>query len=107
MLIEAEDNLEVLGEAGSGRQAAELARRTKPDVLPMNIRMPDGDGLAATREITGLPPPRWSTVPAPARSIEHPPDLLAGLIKREREITALAPLDCPTTTSRAGRCSVR
>jgi DNA-binding NarL/FixJ family response regulator len=55
MLVDAEDDLEVVGEADSGRQALELARRARPDVLLMDIRMPDGDGLAATRRITADP----------------------------------------------------
>ncbi|MFJ3957768.1 response regulator [Arthrobacter sp. NPDC090010] len=50
-LIEAEDGLEVAGECGSGRQAVALARSAAPDVMLMDIRMPDGDGLEATREI--------------------------------------------------------
>ena len=54
-LLEAEDDLEVVGEAATGREAVELARRTHPDVVLMDIRMPDGDGLWATGELTADP----------------------------------------------------
>ncbi|WP_025156811.1 response regulator transcription factor [Leifsonia aquatica] len=54
-LLDAEDGLEVVGEAATGREAVELARRTRPDVVLMDIRMPDGDGLWATGEIVGDP----------------------------------------------------
>ncbi|MEJ3749218.1 response regulator transcription factor [Actinomycetes bacterium KLBMP 9797] len=51
MLIEAEPDLDVVGEAGTGREAVALARATRADVVLMDIRMPDMDGLAATRAI--------------------------------------------------------
>lgn len=50
-LIDAEDGLVIVGEAATGRQAVALARRARPDVMLMDIRMPDGDGLEATRDI--------------------------------------------------------
>jgi DNA-binding NarL/FixJ family response regulator len=50
-LLEAEADLLVVGEAATGRDAVALARREKPDVLLMDIRMPDGDGLWATERI--------------------------------------------------------
>jgi len=55
-LIEAEEGLEIVGEAATGREAVALARRTHPDVMLMDIRMPDGDGLEATRDIARLGP---------------------------------------------------
>jgi DNA-binding NarL/FixJ family response regulator len=55
VLIDREDDLELVGEADDGRTALQLARRTHPDVLLLDIRMPGMDGLAALREITSDP----------------------------------------------------
>jgi DNA-binding NarL/FixJ family response regulator len=51
VLLEAADDIEVIGEAVSGDQAVELARAERPDVILMDIRMPGTDGLAATAQI--------------------------------------------------------
>jgi DNA-binding NarL/FixJ family response regulator len=53
MLIAAEDDMEVVGEAGDGSEAIALTRRHRPDVVLMDIRMPGTDGLEATEEILG------------------------------------------------------
>ncbi len=51
VLLEAADDIEVVGEAVNGDQAVELAAAERPDVILMDIRMPGTDGLAATSQI--------------------------------------------------------
>ncbi|MGI9092934.1 MAG: response regulator [Mycobacteriales bacterium] len=50
-MLDAEDDVEVVGEAVDGNEAIALAKRLRPDVILMDIRMPDVDGLVATRAI--------------------------------------------------------
>lgn len=59
LVLDAEPDLEVVGEAGDGARAVELARSLRPDVVCMDVRMPGVDGLRATELVLRLPdPPR-------------------------------------------------
>ncbi|HEY5846044.1 MAG TPA: response regulator transcription factor [Microlunatus sp.] len=53
MILDAQPGIEVIGQAADGREAVMLARRLRPDVCLFDIRMPDVDGIEATRQLAG------------------------------------------------------
>lgn len=53
-LLDAQSDMEVVGQAGSGHQAVELCREKKPNVVVLDYSLPDLDGLETTRQIVGL-----------------------------------------------------
>jgi DNA-binding NarL/FixJ family response regulator len=55
-LLSGEASIEIVGQARTGREALERARRLKPDVVLMDVRMPDLDGIAATAKLTAAVP---------------------------------------------------
>ncbi|WP_406419140.1 response regulator transcription factor [Streptomyces sp. NBC_00873] len=55
-LLAAQSDIDVVGEAPDGRQGIDVSRRVHPDVVLMDVRMPEMDGLAAARELLNPPP---------------------------------------------------
>ncbi len=55
LILDAAPDLTIVGSAATGSEATRLARELRPDVVVMDIRMPDGDGIQATAEITADP----------------------------------------------------
>jgi DNA-binding NarL/FixJ family response regulator len=54
MIVQAQPDMQVVGEATDGREAVDLTRKERPDVVLMDIRMPNLDGIAATRQVSDI-----------------------------------------------------
>jgi len=97
MILESEPDFDVVCEAADGRDAVELCRRYRPDVVLMDIRMPELDGIAATRLITGDPDNRTRVLMLTTFDIdEYVYDLVAAV----RVLAAGEALLAPSVTRR-------
>src|SRR5450756_1939970 len=56
MILSAQPDMEIVGEAGNGREAVELAERLQPDVVVMDVAMPELNGIEATRRLGASSP---------------------------------------------------
>jgi two-component system, NarL family, response regulator NreC len=56
MILQAQPDMEIVGEAGNGREAIELSEKFKPDVVVMDVAMPELNGIEATRRVTASAP---------------------------------------------------
>jgi len=76
-LLEEESDIVVVGEASNGRMARELARRLRPDVILMDVAMPDLNGIEAARQISSLLP----AIRLLALSMHADKRFVAGMLK--------------------------
>lgn len=113
--VQALGGYEVVAEAASGREAVAAARSTRPDVVLMDLRMRDGDGLAATRELTDSLPQARTLIVSWSDEPEHVRDAFAagakgylvhgrfGATELEQALRALAEGDTLLTPLAAGQ----
>lgn len=73
-----EERIEVVGWAANGAEAVTLAAALQPDVVLMDLHMPDMDGLSATRQLREVAPGAWIVVVTAARSAEAAAHALAA-----------------------------
>jgi DNA-binding NarL/FixJ family response regulator len=97
MILEVQPDIEVIAEAADGEAAVRLARRQRPDVVLMDIRMPGVDGLEATRRLLGKPGTDRSAAAPPV----HPPRIVILTTFDLDEYVYAA----PSRPERRGSCS--
>jgi two-component system, NarL family, invasion response regulator UvrY len=93
--IRSSDSLELVGAAGSGAEALELAERLQPDIVIMDVRMPDLDGIETTRLLLARLPHLRVVLISTERAADLPADLAdcgaAGFLsKQDLTLDALA-----------------
>ena len=76
-MLENEPDLEIVGEASTGREALEVCRQLQPDLVLMDVRMPDMDGLVAAQSIKE----EWPRISVLAITLSEDPDYLLRALK--------------------------
>jgi two-component system response regulator DegU len=76
-MLSDEDDIEIVGEAANGRQALLLCSRLRPDLILMDVRMPEMDGLAATKEVKQ----RYPEISVMMLTMHENPDYLLEALK--------------------------